>query len=182
MAIPTYSASAVYTNKPNIIIVSLSEKIFHSTDITGWVVKIDAGANVVSTLSATKDSRYLTISLSKSVELGDVVTVEYTGGGDIVSSATLDPLAIISSQTVVNNVQTIVPDADPSLVTGVYDLDGNIDISYNGTLYTSIEQTQLYTMSILRTALEIAGIRFDGDRRGKYSIIKQARDSVLASV
>jgi len=184
MAILTYDNSAVLTRNSREVIVALSEKIgVLSTDLTGWVVTIDAGANVVSSVNADAQTNKVLITLSEEVDKGDVVTVEYTGGGDIVSESTSEALAVFTSQSVINLVELIIENGDPALVTGAYTTgSNNIDLLYNAIKYTEIERTQLSTLSIMRQALNDAGILLTNDGPGKYSIIREARDSVLSSL
>ena len=181
MAAPTYVSSAVYNQEDEKIIIVVSEDVASSIDTTGFTVSVNAGGDVTSALSTINSN--IEIDLSVTIVKTDSITVAYAGGGDIESESDQTGLTIFTAQTITNNVMLDYSDADPTLLTGVTQADGSIDITYDsGDVYTSITPTQLKTPSILRTALEEAGLRLNGDQRGKWSIIKSARDSIKASL
>ena len=182
MGVPTYSASWAASTKPNLVTVSLTEAVIQSIDATGWIVTVNAGGNVITSLSTAKDSRIVSLALSVIIEKGDTVTVEYTGGGDILSTSTLEALAVFASQAVTNLVEAAIANGDPTSLTGAYNANGDVDLIYAAGNYGTVRYDDLKTPSLLRTELNINGLQFTDDRRGRWSIIQSARDSVLASL
>lgn len=181
MGTPTYVSSNVQNDEPNKLQIILSESVASSIDTTGFTVSVNAGADAVSSLYT--NGIVIEITLSVDIIDTDSLTVAYAGGGDIVSIVGGTALAIFTAQAVTNNVFPDFSAADPSLLTGVYSSNGVIDVIYNGgDVYTKITESMLKTPSIIRTALQKAGLWLSGDRRGKWSIIKSARDSIKNSL
>lgn len=183
MAAATYVSSSVENGSPNKINIIVDQPLDASIDLTGFTVEVDVGGQVATALSVVQDDTQITITISQNVIDTESVTVVYVGGSDIVSATGGEALNSFLSQAVTNNVWLDIYDADSALLTGAYDADGNIDVVYDaGDTYTTITPNQLNTPSILRTALQEAGLYIDGDRRGLWSKIQAARDSIQASL
>jgi len=180
MAAATYVASEVYNQDENVLIINVSEDVKLSIDTTGFTVSVNAGGDVVSSLLTNNDQ--IEIVLSVDIIPTDTLTVAYAGGGDIISVSDDAALAIFTAEAITNSVLLDLADGDPSLVTGVVAGD-TIQIMYDGEgPYSTIKTNQLRTPSILRTALINAGLALDKDKRGAWSIIQAARDSIATSI
>jgi len=182
MGIPTYGNSWVSSLARNVLEISLTETVFTSYDPTGWKVTVDAGAVTFSKVATQQDRNIVWITLDDYITEGQVITVEYQGGGDIISVSTSEPLAIFGAQTSDNYVNAKVENGNPLLLSGEFDVKGNIKLIYVGSTYAVIRDDVLRTPSIIRDTLMDNGLVFAGDGPGKWSVISKARDSVFSSL